>query len=225
MAFMHMRLSKGNAVDLYIFCVQHASIVRVAMIEYFIFFISRNMTIELHMLQEVYGLSAGAETIFANFITQIDGFEFACLQTETLDWSNINNEANMVIERCNRMCKGKSKATTVLHDSEGKCDVTLDVMQLAIKIEVVLFTLDVMQLAIKTPVCTDISLWRAIAPRSTSIMAAHGVIKLQQAVRVYALPGSTARPQMQRCIELLATDQAYYNTFVLWWCMRCQPNT
>ena len=113
MTFMHTLLSRGNAMDLYIFCVEHVSIVRVAMIEYFVHFVCCNMAIEVKLLQETYGLTSPIEAIFSKFIAQIDGFEFASLQTEKLD-AKIKHEAYISIERCTRVCKGKTKAVNTL---------------------------------------------------------------------------------------------------------------
>lgn len=209
MAYLHTLLARGNAADLYAFCVENVSIVRVAMIEYFVYFVEHNMAIEMELLQATFGLTCPAKTIFFNFLTQIDGFKYACLQTETLDWQHINAEANMSIERCNRVCKGKTK-TARLASGASACPrpAVYDTSLLR-----------------ALPICSDIAFLRAVAPHAIDIETAKGLLHAQRLARVYPLPGSTARRQMQLCMQLLAVDQSYYETFFLWWCTRCQPST
>ena len=64
-AFFHRQLlARGNAFDLYVWCVENVSVVRIAMIEYLVYFVTENMTIEYNMLEEVYGLACSVQKIF-----------------------------------------------------------------------------------------------------------------------------------------------------------------
>jgi len=109
-AFTHTLKARGTAVDMYIFCTSNMCLLRIAMIEYFVFFVSSYMPNETLMLTQVFGLHQDIHDIFKQFTIICDTFRHIAMQTSVLDMSDINLKAQIAIDKCNRVCKGKSRS-------------------------------------------------------------------------------------------------------------------
>ena len=111
-AYIHTLLLHGNQYDHYYFCVNNVNLLRIAVIEYFVYFVNTHMPAEHQMLPFLFGTHVNVESVFKQFLLNMDQFRATALQTDTLQWETLNQKAHVVIERCNRLCKGKPKLIT-----------------------------------------------------------------------------------------------------------------
>lgn len=93
----HSLKARASPLDLYVFCTSNMSLLRIAMIEYFVYFISSFMPNETSMLTKVFGLQQNISDIFRQFIIICDTFRHQSLQTHTLDLTDINTKAQVCI--------------------------------------------------------------------------------------------------------------------------------
>ena len=100
----HQMKARGTPMDLYVFCTANMSLLRIAMIEYFVYFISCFMPNETDMLTTVFGLhTQKISDIFKQFTIICDTFRHQCLQSHVLDLVDINSKAQIAIGTC-MMC-------------------------------------------------------------------------------------------------------------------------
>ena len=102
-------LTRGNAADLYTFCKCHPSLLRVAVIEYFVHFVTTNMPMELSVLGYVLKLENKISQIMRQLYVIVDSFRASCFQGDHFTWEEVENKAHFVSEKCNRVCKGKTR--------------------------------------------------------------------------------------------------------------------
>lgn len=102
-------LESGNEFDMYIFCRDHVSILRLSVIEYFVFFLTQNMPVENAFMHRILGFSSKIESVFTQFLLVIDNFRATALQDPVFDMRLVNTKAQYAIDKCNRVCKGKSR--------------------------------------------------------------------------------------------------------------------
>lgn len=102
-------LQSGSMMDMHIFCRDHMSIMRLSVIEYFVFFLQKYMPVEESFIDKILGLSNNINSVFAQFLIVIDNFRAHALQEPVFDMHTINTTAQICIDKCNRICKGKSK--------------------------------------------------------------------------------------------------------------------
>lgn len=97
--------TQGSLADIYLFCQQHNYIVRLALMENFVHFTAKHMSMEMQFVRNL--LCTGYEhTKVGRLVCYItDNFRTSALQNETLDWELIESKAQIAIERCNRTCK------------------------------------------------------------------------------------------------------------------------
>ena len=101
---IHTLKARGSAMDLYTFCTSNMSLLRIAMIEYFVYFISSFMPNETSMLTTVFGLQQNIEDIFRQFTIICDTFRHQCMQSHVLDLNDINLKAQVAIGAYGREC-------------------------------------------------------------------------------------------------------------------------
>jgi len=112
-AFFTNLVTLGSTRDVYVFCHSHTYLLRLALMEHFVYFTSK------HMAQEMPLLLRCTDTVYdhrrthrlVHYIT--DHFRTAALQQETLDWQLIEAKAQLSVERCNRTCKSQQLNTSV----------------------------------------------------------------------------------------------------------------
>jgi len=114
-AFVHTLKATGNALDLYIFCTANMCLLCITMIEYFVYFISTHMPNETKMLTQFFGLHQNITNIFKQVSIICNTFQHQCLQHHALDITHINVKAQITIDKCNRVCKGKSRTQPRTH--------------------------------------------------------------------------------------------------------------
>jgi len=106
--FMHELLSRGSKRDMYIFCTTHMALVRIAAIEYFIFFIENNMPIELELMPLIFCAEPTFQSLhFADLKQVCNNFRTVSFDTGQLNLAELNSKAILMLERCNRICSYK----------------------------------------------------------------------------------------------------------------------
>ena len=95
----------GSMADIYVFCQHHNYLVRLALMENFVHFTSKHMTVEMEFVRALTctGYEHTKVERLVRYIT--DNFRTSALQNETLDWALVEEKAQIAIERCNRTCK------------------------------------------------------------------------------------------------------------------------
>jgi len=104
--FTHLQ-TRGSARDIYTFCHNHSYMLRLALMEHFVYFTSKHMALEMPLLLKCTGTFYDHERTqrLVQYIT--DHFRTAALQNETLDWTLVEAKAQLSVERCNRTCKSQ----------------------------------------------------------------------------------------------------------------------
>jgi len=97
MATVHTLKARGSPMDLYTFCTSNMSLLRIAMIEYFVYFISSFMPNETSMLTTVFGLQQDIADIFRQFTIICDTFRHQSMQDHVLDLADVNLKAQVAI--------------------------------------------------------------------------------------------------------------------------------
>ena len=105
--FFTTLMTRGSLRDVYVFCLHNTYLLRLALMEYFIFFSSKYMMTELQLLLECSGLTYNPIRTKTLIEYISDHFRTAALQNELLDWSLIESKAQLAVERCNRTCKAQ----------------------------------------------------------------------------------------------------------------------
>jgi len=99
--------TQGSLADIYLFCQHHNYLVRLALMENFVHFTAKYMSVEIEFMNSL------AHTVYdhakvhrlVSYIT--DNFRMSALQNDTLDWQLLEEKAQIAIERCNRTCKSQ----------------------------------------------------------------------------------------------------------------------
>ena len=104
MAFFHELLTRGSAMDLYVFLSSHLYLLRLALIEYFIVFTNRYMPLEVSLMRWFIDRSYDHARVSRLVRYIVDNFRISALQ-EDLDFARLETKAQTAIERCNRTCR------------------------------------------------------------------------------------------------------------------------
>lgn len=196
--------TQGSLADIYVFCQHHNYLVRLALMENFVHFTGKHMTVEMEFVRAL--MSTGYEHSkverLVRYIT--DNFRTSALQNETLDWNLIEEKAQIAIERCNRTCKSHPVPVLKRFPCAHNCVGGAAFRQL-----------------LEMPVLSSPSLLGAMASSDMITMALRW--NLNQHVRKYALP---IKIQQQQFAELLEQAQKMNNSTIvhrsrLHVCMRC----
>lgn len=134
-------LEAGNEFDMFIFCRDHVSILRLSVIEYFVFFLTKNMPVENAFMHRILGFSSKIESVFTQFLLVIDNFRATALQDPVFDMKLVNTKAQYAIDKCNRVCKGKSR-NVCRSTHTSKIHFVNEIIQQAISIPVLKTSLD-----------------------------------------------------------------------------------
>jgi len=207
-AWVHALKASGNALDLYAFCTANMCLLRIAMIEYFVFFILTHMPNETDMLTMVFGLHQNIADIFKQFCIICDTFRHQCLQGHKLDIADINAKAHVAIDKCNRVCKGKSRNQP----------------RSLRKLRAASLSIDVVREAIRTPVLAHAAYFMFASP-GMDLRRAHRIQQIHAAVRIHELPANLRSGQLAAVRRKMHVDTVNtIKTLYMYICMRCVLN-
>ena len=102
-------LAHASVHDMFIFCENHLALLRISMMEYFVYFVNANMPVECGMLPAVFNLNCELSELFAQFKTTIDTFRQNSFQSTELHWATAIQNATFACEKCNRISKSKTR--------------------------------------------------------------------------------------------------------------------
>lgn len=106
-SMFHDILAEVDVQKILNFCACNIQILRVAIMEVFVYFIQNYMPVEHTMMSTVLPKDVNIENVMDQIQISVDTFRQTCLQNDTVDWQVINSAAQLCNERCNRLCKGK----------------------------------------------------------------------------------------------------------------------
>jgi hypothetical protein len=98
-------LTQGAPLDMHVFCRAHVPLLRLALVEYYIYFVSTNMPVEARLQHRLFGVEIDMRSVFRQIQVIIDNFRQAQFQGEA-DWDSVVTRAQAAVEKCNRSCKG-----------------------------------------------------------------------------------------------------------------------
>jgi len=108
LVFMHEMLSRGSKSDLFVFCTAHMALVRIAMIEYFMCFLEKNMPVELEYMPIMFAVDATVASMHIADLRQVcNNFRTISFDSNELKLRDLNAKAALMLERCNRICNQK----------------------------------------------------------------------------------------------------------------------
>lgn len=102
-------LSQGSETELHQFCTANTNVIRMSIMEYYIYFVSNYMPVEFKLQAILFGPIPDVDVVFRQVRNVINNFRQDCLQSPALEWTNVNQRAQVFIEKCNRVCKSKIK--------------------------------------------------------------------------------------------------------------------
>lgn len=205
-AYMYSLMSTGTSYDWYLFCVNNLNLIRIAIVEYFVHFVQENMPCEFEMLRHLFGVHTNVEGICAQFQININHFRSTHMQTDTLQWVVLNEKAHIIIEKCNRICKGKPR----MSQRRSKCS---DAM--------VRFDDETVRQALQMPVFDHIFYMRYHRP-GLSLKTLRGIRCMQDSIKWHPLPCNLVAQQCQNLQGALYRDTQIYSRCVqLYQCLSC----
>ena len=202
--YIYHLISRGNKYDHYTWCLNNINLIRIAMIEYFVYFVRTNMPAEFEILQTLFGASGNIETTFRQFLVNVEYFRTQNLQSTDLNWESIHKKSHYIIERCNRLCKAKPKlvnnhiksAPHTLHSGDLKSILNI-------------------------PRCTHPFHAKIFNPEISFDDMQH-VYNIHKNLFVHTLPRSVWRIQTDALRNMMQRDALLYsNCMYLYVCFRC----
>ena len=109
LAFFDDMLSNRTKQDLWEFCNDNILVMRISLIEYFVYFVKNQMPAEHENMRMSFENSLSMTHMFDNIIFTLNMFRQNAFCEPTFTWKQVNSLASICIEKCNRMCKGKQR--------------------------------------------------------------------------------------------------------------------
>lgn len=105
---MFMRvLGCGSPMDMHIFCAAHAPLLRLALLEYYIFFVETYMPVESQLQHYFFGTDIPYETTIRQIRCILDAFRQTQFQCDaSIAWDQVTVRAQTAVEKCNRCARG-----------------------------------------------------------------------------------------------------------------------
>jgi hypothetical protein len=201
-------LHTSNAQDMFIFCKTHMSLLRLCIIEYFIFFMREYMPTELMFMDRILGLTAGVHHVFKQFTLIVDSFRQMALQDSELNFSAINAKAQTCIDKCNRLCKGKSKSVCKLHPVSHQK-----------------YSLDIAMRSMRTPRMPTV-LHALCHDEDLTPQQAKELVSFQRHICIHPMPYNIQCQQAKAILGNTAINtRTTYQSSFLYYCLRCQEHT
>lgn len=206
-AYMHTLLANGSPYDLYLFCINNVNLIRISIVEYFVYFVQRYMPCEYEMLRHLFGMQTNVESICTQFQLNINHFRSTHMQTDKLVWRDLNDKAHVIIEKCNRICKGKPRMTF----RKGK-----------FKDNLALVDESSVNLALTMPVNEHVA-FASFHQNNLNLNDLYKVQLVHDIIKIHVLPKNIVQEQCKRLYNALYCDTNIYSRCVnLHQCLRCR---
>lgn len=220
-SFFHDLFASSSDYQIYTFCSENIPLLRISVIEYYIYFILQNLPIE-KSFNECYFRenNVNISQIYENTVFIIDTFRQSCLQQE-LCWKKIDNCALIAVEKLNRLCKGKT--TRVKKNTKITYKELYNVCK---RISADRF-FQILQIPVfNNCYYYDRIMNRTISPQHQfSMEELLCMKKIQNAIRLFNLPKNIVDMQHNALSEKIATmgPIAQHST-ILHFCLLCNSN-
>lgn len=202
-------LSSADLHKMYNFCMNNQNILRVAILEYYIFFVQAFCPVEMQLQTYLFGKDVDVKSLFLQFSFVMDTFR-QNIQTE-LTWSQIDDYAHSAVERCNRACRIKHTLSFTRKPYEPVLDVSPDHVRLALD----------MPLAQNA-----VYVWPLFRMREESPTQFHKASNLHNIVRMWSLPRNIIQKQLRALKRLLKTDSFLaQRKSLLFLCYKCAASS
>ena len=202
--YTYILISQGNKYDQYLWCINNINLIRIGMIEYFVYFVNKNMPAEFEVLQSLFGASNSVQVTFRQFLVNIEYFRTQNLQSLNLNWVQINKKSHYIIERCNRLCKTKPKMMSNCMKYPSSMHYAQDINSI-----------------LETPRCKHPCNAKMFNP-DISFENMQQVYHIHQNIYVQKLPRSIWQIQRNSLLQMMRTDSFLYrDCMYLYICFRC----
>ena len=211
---------ESNKSSMHNFCHNNVNIVRLALMEYFLFFLKSNMPIECSVLCHMFNLDLQIDDVCENLLDLVDAFRQTALSTTEFEWLHADTVAQSLNERCNRMCKGKCKVlcksvpAAVSKSNDAIHSVNLEAtLHLAMKLP----QKQIYNMSPDTTVCIAGSTMPL-----RSVLMSQNVTAVQNRILLYAMPYTMHLQQLQSLREAIKQQSmAASKIFWMYHCLRC----
>jgi hypothetical protein len=113
-------LAHGAPLDMHVFCRAHVPLLRLALVEYYIYFVSTNLPVEARLQHRLFGVDVDLRSVFRQIQVIIDNFRQAQFQGAA-GWDSVVPRAQAAVEKCNRCCKGARPELAVQAPAVAPC--------------------------------------------------------------------------------------------------------
>lgn len=210
-AFFMKIICVGSPMDAYIFCASHLALLRISMVEYYMYFVQTNMPVESQLQYRLFGTDTNTNHIFRQMRNIIDSFRQSMFQCEVLDWSIMNARAQSTMEKCNRTCKSTSRASA--HTQAPMPGISPLIMRTALSVPKFAHSSYALMSPDTPPSLNNCKAWSLMA----KIQEVHNLIK------IYSLPFNIITRQCRMLEQQITTDTApICNACFMYVCVKCK---
>ena len=201
----------GSPMVAYIFCASHLALLRISMVEYYMYFVQTNMPVESQLQYRLFGTDSNTNHIFRQMRNIIDAFRQGMFQCDVLDWSLMNARAQSTMEKCNRTCKSTTRVAA--HTDTPMADISPHIMRTALSTPKFAHSSYALMSHLIDPVSNGCKAWSLMA----KIQEVHSLIE------IYSLPFNIVTQQCRRLEHQITTDTApLCNACFMYVCVKCK---
>lgn len=209
LSYIYTLFTTGTPYDLYVFCINNLNLIRISLVEYFVYYVQRFMPCEYDMLRHLFGMHTNIEHICAQFQININSFRSNNMQTDKLVWRDLNARAHVIIEKCNRICKGKPRIPSRRSRLKDPYSTMDD---------------DTIKMALSMTMLEPIALAR-YHQNNLTIDAVSLAETIRDTIKVHVLPHNIVQEQCVKLHRALAHDTiVFFHSIFLYQCLRCRSN-
>ena len=204
--YIHSLMAEHSVVRMHAFCETNIHIVRLALMEYLLYFLQTYMPAEYELMSTLFDISIDLSLMLVHLRMCIDNFRQLSLQTHMEGFTAINMHAQTCNDRCNRICKGKFRShKRSLAKVAGKVIAPTTV-----------------RLALQAPLQTHVYYLHQMYPHEPPHVL-EGIARVQNNIKVYNLPANMAQTQREK-LQCLIMENAVttLRSVYLHYCTLCQ---
>ena len=201
---IHTILTEGTLLDIHTFLSKSMHLVRVAVMEYFIFFTTHFMPMEMSFLMQTHALNLNCN-VLKNVQMCIDNFRQTSFQRDDFKWDLVLEHSQLCNDKCNRICKGKQKAAHPATHTTYTNKMTLASIQAALRY----------------PLFKSAHIMKFVYPH-LKMQDILQIIQVQTCVEIYNMPSNFVEIQKQHLKQMVRTNtiSALESTY-LCLCLHC----
>lgn len=204
--YMHTLMAEDSAVHMHVFCERNIHIVRLALMEYLLYFLQTHMPAEYELMATLFDISIDLSLMIVHLRMCIDNFRQLSLQTHMHGFTEINMQAQTCNDRCNRICKGKFRSHKRMHTKVGAKIVNPTAVRLALQ----------------APLQTHVFHLHQMFPHQPAHVLQE-ISRIQNSIKVHNLPANMAKAQREKLHSLMMHNSVTtLRSVYLHYCTFCQ---